>query len=113
MAFTAKFEALDAATREYLQAVRKRKGNRTPGVFAADGDALPWLGLVLGPFVGMLMFIASFGGGKDAWATAMLQTAGVLIGGWPIWFAVRRWRPATAGGTAGGTSTSTRCTSTR
>ncbi len=91
MAFTCKYEALDAATRDYLQAVRRRKGQRTPGVFAGEGDPLPWLGLVAGPFVGMSLLLYSFSSGKDAWATALIQTAGVLIGGWPVWFAVRRW----------------------
>ncbi len=92
MAFTCKFETLDPATRGYLQAVRTRKGRHTPGVFAAGGaEVLPWVGVIVGPFVGLLMVLGSFGGDKSPAATAMLQTAGVLVGGWPVWYAVRRW----------------------
>ena len=92
MAFTCKFETLDPDTRGYLQAVRTRQGRHTAGVFAAGGaEVLPWIGLVVGPFVGLLMVLGSFGGNKSPAATAMLQTAGVLVGGWPVWYAVRRW----------------------
>lgn len=96
MTFTAPFEALDADTRDYLQAVRRRRGRGTPGVYAAAGDPLPWFALVLGPTFGLVLFALSFNSSKDAWATALLQTAAVLIGGWPVWFAARRWASGTS-----------------
>jgi hypothetical protein len=91
MALNCKFEELDDETREYLKAVRSRRGRGSPGVYAQAGDPRPWIAIIVGPLVGLLAFVLALGSSKDAWAVAMLQTAGLLFGGWCVVYALRRW----------------------
>jgi hypothetical protein len=96
MSFACQFDQLDPDTRDYLHAVRRRQGKGTPGVFVADPDPLPWLAVVVGAVVGSVLFVLSFDSTKGPAPTAALQTAAVLLGGWPIWFAVRRFASGTS-----------------
>jgi hypothetical protein len=86
-----KFEELDDATREYLHDVRTRAGKGMPGIFVNRGNSKPVWAILIGPVIGIGLFILTIGSIKDAWATAMLQTAGLLIGAWLTLYAFRRW----------------------
>lgn len=89
--FTCLVEELDADTREYLREVRSRRGSRTPGVFIAGSNSWPLLAFILGPVIIVAAILVGFLSTKEAWAVAMLQTAGVVLGGWMIVYAFRRW----------------------
>jgi hypothetical protein len=88
---TCLFEELDDETRAYLQEVRERRGNRTPGVYVGGSNAWPIIAFILGPIIMLVALAESFLSTKDAWAVAMLQTAGVMLGGWMVIYAFRRW----------------------
>ncbi len=91
MSLTCKFEELDADTRDYLQEVRARRGRGTPGVFVPFANPRPVWAFLLGPVVAGLFLFWGLGSPKDPWAVAMLQTAGLLVGGWCVLYAFRRW----------------------
>src|SRR5262249_18552811 len=61
-----------------------------PGVFFSRSNPWPVIALVAGPIVALCFVAVGFASLKDAWATAMLQTAGVLLGGWLGMYGVRR-----------------------
>ena len=94
MANTFLFEELDGATREYLTAVRQAEGSGSPGVFATAKDSLPGIGCFAGPIlvvVTLLLTIPTWTGiiFHDPVNVAMLQTAGLLLGGWLLLAGVR------------------------
>ena len=91
MTLTCQYEELDDKTRAYLQDVAARRGRGAPGVYVHRGNPRPIWAVIVGPFVGLMLLLVSFGSTKDPWAVAMLQTAAVLVGGWSVWYAVRRW----------------------
>lgn len=87
MATTFLFEELDDATREYLMAVRDAEGSGSPGVFAPTNDSLPGCGCIAGPVViiaTLLLTIPTWTGivFDSPPRVAILQTAGLLVGGW-------------------------------
>jgi hypothetical protein len=87
MATTFNFDELDAATHDYLVGVRGRKGRGAPGVFVATGDSLPGVGCIAGPIVLAATLLLTLTDWVDVVyddpvRVAMLQTAGVLVGGW-------------------------------
>jgi hypothetical protein len=93
MSTTFNFEELDDATREYLVAVRDGEGSRSPGVFVSTSDALPGCGLLAGPLVVIGTLLATLTSWidvvyDDPIRVAMLQTAGLVAGGWLFlaWF---------------------------
>jgi hypothetical protein len=88
--FTCLFEELDDQTREYLRAVRASHARGMPGVIFTRSNPWPAVALGCGPIVALVFVVLGFMSLKDAWATAMLQTAGVLLGGWLILYGVRR-----------------------
>lgn len=91
MPLVCKFEELDDATREYLHDVRTRRGRGTPGVYVPASNSLPVLALLLGPLVGLILLVWGLSSTKPAWAVALLETAGFLVAGWSITYALRRW----------------------
>lgn len=96
MAATYVFEELDAATRDYLVDVRDRQGRGAPGVFVPVKNSMPLLGVILGPCVVILTLICTLVPSvgvilDDPVRAAMLQTAGVLLGGWMFVAALRVW----------------------
>lgn len=91
MALACYFEELDEVTRNYLHDVRTRRGRGTPGIFAPVANNRPMLALFVGPIIAIVMFVISLSSSKDPWAIALLQTAAVLIGGWSVVYAFRRW----------------------
>lgn len=84
-------EELDDASRSYLRAARDRKGAGVPGVFLPGSNYLPIVALIGG--IAVLIGIAwwTLPPLDDPLKTAMLQTAGLLLGGWLILYAVRTW----------------------
>jgi hypothetical protein len=91
MPLVCKFEELDDATREYLHDVRTRKGRGTPGIYVPAANPWPLLALIFGPLVGLVLLVWGLSSAKPAWAVALLETAGFLIAGWSVTYAVRRW----------------------
>jgi hypothetical protein len=60
-------------------------------VFEATGTARPLWALLVGLGVIPLALWIGYSTNKAAWAAALIQTAGVVLGGWLILFAIRRW----------------------
>ncbi|CAN5593380.1 hypothetical protein BH11PLA2_BH11PLA2_14670 [soil metagenome] len=86
------FAKLDTATRDYLLAVSKSKGNGSPGIFVA-GTANPWpvMGCLVGGMMICVVLAMMMELPKSAWAVAMLVTAGLWLGGWLVSYPFRRW----------------------
>ncbi|MFM8273651.1 MAG: hypothetical protein ACKODX_15175 [Gemmata sp.] len=87
MAKTYLFEELDAATREYLIAVRETQGKGAPGVFVAASDSLPGCGCIAGPVLIVVTLLLTLTTWldivyKDPVRVAVLQTGGLVLGGW-------------------------------
>jgi hypothetical protein len=87
MSTTFKFDELDPTTRDYLIAVRSGEGAGAPGVFVATNDTLPGCGLIAGPSVILLTLLGTLTTWLDVIyddpiRVAMLQTGGLLVGGW-------------------------------
>lgn len=91
MPLNCRFEELDPATREYLLGVRRANGRGAPGVYVALSDSKPVWAIIIGMVIIGVTLAFAFKSNKDAWAVAMLQTAGVLLGGWLVMFTIRRW----------------------
>jgi hypothetical protein len=60
-------------------------------VFLTGSAGLPAVAFLIGLVILPLFVWAGYSSNKAAWANAMLQTAGVMLGGWLIVYAVRRW----------------------
>jgi hypothetical protein len=87
MATTFNFEELDSTTRGYLIAVRDGRGAGSPGLFVETSDALPGCGFIAGPIVVVVTLLCTLTTWLDVIyddpiRVAMLQTAGLLVGGW-------------------------------
>jgi hypothetical protein len=89
--FTCLYEELDEKTREYLRQVRTSSGRRMPGIYCGRANPWPVIALISGPIVALVFVAIGFASIKDGWAAAMLQTAGVLLGGWMVLYAFRRF----------------------
>ena len=88
---TIDYAQLDPDTKAYLRRVREADGRGTPGVFEATATARPLAALLAGLVVLPLFVWVGYGTNKAPWAAALLQTAGVVLGGWLVLYAVRRW----------------------
>ncbi len=86
-----RYEQLDADAKAYLRFVRDGKGRGSPGVYLTFKSNKPTWALVVGLLVIPLFLWIAYASSKAGWAVALLQTAGVLLGGWLVVFAVRRW----------------------
>ena len=82
---------VDDDTKAYLRAVRNGNGVGAPGVYHPVSSGWPGVALIAGLFIIPLFVWAGYTSNKPAWANAMLQTAGVVLGGWLILYAIRRW----------------------
>lgn len=85
------YEQLDADAKAYLRFVRDGKGRGSPGVFLPFKSKKPTWALIVGLLVMALFLWIGYTSTKAGWAVALLQTAGVLLGGWMVVFAFRRW----------------------
>jgi hypothetical protein len=96
MALRFETEELDDATVQYLRTVRELEGEGMPGIYldaGAAGLTTDWVfgcGAACGLGVLFLTLIVTWASLSDPVNTAMLQTAGFLLGGWLIlaWFRV-------------------------
>jgi hypothetical protein len=96
MSTTFLFEELDPETRDYLLAVRDGKGKESPGVFAPVTNSLPGLGCFAGVGLIAVTLVVTLVPGigvifDDPNRVALLQTAGLVLGGWLLLAAVRVW----------------------
>ncbi|MBA4189572.1 MAG: hypothetical protein C0467_16425 [Planctomycetaceae bacterium] len=94
MSQTFVFEELDAPTRTYLTEVRDSGGAGAPGVFALTSSTMAGCGCGTGVVVIIATLLATLTTMfdviyQDPGRVALLQTAGILLGGWLI-FAARR-----------------------
>ena len=90
------FEELDSTTRNYLLHARANDGAGQPGVFIPGSNWLAGLGCIVGPVViglTLLFTLTNLAGVifDDPGGVALLQTAGILVGGWMLVAAVRIW----------------------
>ena len=88
------FEQLDDATRDYLLTARAREGKGLPGVFVKSSNGLPLIGCILGPIIIGIVLAITFTPDqiyREPNGNALLQTAGVLLGGWMVLAAFRSW----------------------
>src|SRR5262245_46419425 len=89
--FTADVSNLDSATRDYLAEVAREKGRGAPGVFVPGRtNAWPVISLLAGGIVLLVGLIFAFSSPKAPWATALLVTAVILLGGWMVLYPFRR-----------------------
>lgn len=88
---TIDYAQLDDDTKAYLRAVRNGNGVGSPGVFHPMSSGMPVVAFLAGLAVIPLFVWAGYSSNKPAWANAMIQTAGVVLGGWMILYAIRRW----------------------
>ena len=96
MTTTYLLEELDEPTREYLLHVRDGEDKGTPGAYAPTSNSWPTLGCIFGPIIilGTLFFTLNSDTGivfDDPTRVALLQTAGLLVGGWMFVAALRVW----------------------
>lgn len=88
---TIAYSQLDPTTKAYLRAVRQAGGRGAPGVFDATTDSRPVWALLIGLVVLPVGLWLGYGTNKAPWAMALLQTASMMLGGWLILYAFRRW----------------------
>jgi len=95
MAQTFVFEELDSTTRDYLTAVRDGDGYGAPGVFVPSSSSMASCGCISGVVIVAFTLIATLTTWpadlvyQDPGAVALLQTAGLLTGGWLLVAALR------------------------
>jgi hypothetical protein len=96
------FEELDAPSREYLLHARDRRGGGMPGVFVPKSNYLPGVGCFVG--IAVLVCTAILAANlieEEPLGVAMLETAGLLVGGWLVVYALRAWAAARSSREAG------------
>lgn len=96
-----RFEELDRETRDYLRAARDRDGADVPGIFVRKPDYLPLVGLLLGFLIIVVTVVITIPPTDPPVKEALLQTAGLVLGGWLVLAAVRVWMSGKVGGYAG------------
>jgi hypothetical protein len=96
-------EEVDPDTLEYLRAIRRHDGEGMPGIYLdarasqLTGNWLPGTGAIVGVCLIIITLCITWNSLDDPINTAMLQTAGLFLGGWMIvaWLRIRlaRKRP--------------------
>lgn len=99
-------EELDAPTQEYVLAIRDRQGRGMPGAYVPVGTVWPLLGCGCGPVVVIVTLVLTLTTAvnvvyDDPSRVAVLQTAGLLLGGWMFVTAFRAWAKEKSPKTAG------------
>jgi hypothetical protein len=88
---TIQYQQLNEDAKKYLLQVRQSNGVGSPGIFVKQSYNRPAWALVLGLSIIPFTLIWAYNVPKAPGATAALQTAGLLLGGWLILYAFRRW----------------------
>jgi hypothetical protein len=88
------FEELDEVTRDYLIAVRDAEGSGAPGVFAPTTSTMKGCGCIGGPIIIIATLLFTLTNWidviyDDPVRVALLQTGGLLVGGWLLVAAMR------------------------
>jgi hypothetical protein len=88
------FEELDDSTHDYLMAVRDAEGAGAPGVFAPTTSSLAGCGCIAGPIIILVTLLFTLTSWidviyDDPVRVALLQTAGLVLGGWLLIAAIR------------------------
>lgn len=88
------FEELDDSTHDYLMAVRDAEGSGAPGVFAPTKSSLAGCGCIAGPIIILATLLFTLTSWinviyDDPVRVALLQTAGLVLGGWLLIAAIR------------------------
>lgn len=96
-----RFEQLDRETRDYLHQARDRRGEGLPGVYVGRSTLLPVVGVVVGFGLIILTIAGTFPPTAEPVKEAMIQTAGLLLGGWLVVAAIRVWTAGKSGSYAG------------
>ncbi|MDB5311632.1 MAG: hypothetical protein JWO38_5834 [Gemmataceae bacterium] len=99
-------EEFDEETRDYLLAVRDREGKGMPGIYAPLNNPWPGAGCVCGPIVVVVTLLLTLTDWVDVIyndpnRVALLQTAGLVLGGWMFFAAARVWAAKRSARTAG------------
>jgi len=94
MSQTFVFEELDEATRSYLLAVRDAEGAGAPGVFAPVSSSMAGCGCIGGLIIIAVTLALTLTNWinviyDDPVRVALLQTAGILLGGWLFFAGIR------------------------
>ena len=98
---TYRVEELDEASRTYLREARERRGHGLPGLFVPKNNPLPVISLIFGIGVLIATFLIAFPPIHEPLAEAMLQTGGLLLGGWCVLAAFRMWGAVSSGKSLG------------
>jgi len=101
MSDTYRFEQFDRETRDYLVHARDQQGKGTPGIYVGKSDYMPLVGMFAGFFVLILTVLVTFPPTDPPVKEALLQTAGLVLGGWLILAALRVWMAGKSGGYVG------------
>jgi hypothetical protein len=84
------FQELDSQSREYLLDAQRCSGRGMPGLFIPRNDPLPTVALITGIVILAGTALLSWQlMTEEPLGVAMLQTAGLLLGGWLIFYALR------------------------
>jgi hypothetical protein len=91
------FEQLDRETRDYLVHARDEAGHGMPGVFVGQPNYMPVVGMICGFAVIIATLLATLPPTDPPVKEALLQTAGLMLGGWMILAALRVWMSGKSG----------------
>jgi hypothetical protein len=94
-------EELDHETRDYLLLAREQDGRGLPGFYVNGSDHAPVVGIIAGFVVIVVTVLITIPPTDPPAKEAMLQTAGLLLGGWMILAAFRVWTAGKSGRYAG------------
>lgn len=96
-----RFEELDRETREYLLTAREQNGAGVPGIFVRKPDHMPLIALIVGFGIIVVTVLITIPPTDPPVKEALLQTAGLVLGGWLVLAALRVWMSGKFGGYAG------------
>lgn len=95
------FEQLDRETRDYLLQARDEAGHGMPGIYVGIPNYLPVVGMIAGFVILILTLAWTLPPTAPPVKEALLQTAGLMLGGWLILAALRVWLGGKSGRYAG------------
>jgi len=90
---TIQYVRLNSEAKAYLDSVKQLNGRGAPGIYVKLSYNRPLWGFILGTITIFLTFIFAFcmPPAKGPMAMSLIATAGFLLGGWLLLYAMRRW----------------------